>query len=61
MRPRRSSPLAFGVFGVLALTFAVVVVIAGLVGRGETGVPAGPETGPVATENGRPAPSEGAE
>ncbi|MER7211759.1 neutral zinc metallopeptidase [Streptosporangium sp. NPDC000239] len=61
MRPRRSSPLAFGVFGVLALTFAVVVVIAGLVKGNETGVPAGPETGPVATGGGRSMPSGGTE
>ncbi|MFF4991195.1 neutral zinc metallopeptidase [Streptosporangium saharense] len=61
MRPRRSSPLAFGVFGILALTFAVVVVIAGLVGGDDAGVPAGPKTGPVATENGGPMPVEGAE
>ncbi|WP_433251034.1 neutral zinc metallopeptidase [Streptosporangium sp. CA-135522] len=61
MRPRGSSPLAFGVFGVLALTFTAVVVIAGLAGGDEAEVPATPGTGPVATQNGRPPASEEAE
>jgi predicted metalloprotease len=56
MRPRGSNPLALGVLGVLAMTFAVVVVVAGLVGGEETQAPAGPETGPVATRSAEPAP-----
>lgn len=61
MRPRGSTPLAFGVFGVLAMTFAAVVVIAGLAGSEDADVPASPESGPVATRNSEPMPAEGAQ
>ncbi|GAA4230612.1 hypothetical protein FHR32_003633 [Streptosporangium album] len=61
MRPRGSSPLAFGVFGVLAMTFAAVVVIAGLAGGDEAEVPATPGAGPIATRNAGIPPAEDAE
>ncbi|MDP9863218.1 MULTISPECIES: neutral zinc metallopeptidase [Streptosporangium] len=60
--PRRgSSPLAFGVFGVLAMTFTAVVVIAALNGSDEAEVPAGPGTGPIATKNAELPPAKGVE
>ncbi|MFJ2030587.1 neutral zinc metallopeptidase [Streptosporangium sp. NPDC087985] len=61
MRPRGSSPLIFGVFGLLAMTFAAIVVIAGLAGGEEAEVPAAPGAGPVATRNAGPPPAEEAE
>ncbi|MBB2909255.1 hypothetical protein FHS43_000501 [Streptosporangium becharense] len=51
MRPRGPGPLVFGVFGVLAMAFAMVVVIAGLLAGDEAEVPANPGTVPVVTEN----------
>lgn len=61
MRPRGSSPLAFGVFGVLALTFTAVVVLAGLAGGDGAEVPATPGVGPIATKNAELPPTERAE
>ncbi|GIH91219.1 neutral zinc metallopeptidase [Planobispora siamensis] len=61
MRPRGPSPLAFGVFGVLATTFAVVVVVAALTGGDEAQSPAGPGSGPVATQTAEPVPTDGTE
>ncbi|MBG0813759.1 neutral zinc metallopeptidase [Planomonospora sp. ID82291] len=61
MRPRRSSPLVFGVFGVLATTFTAVVLVAALADGDEAAVPAGPGSAPTATERAVPAPAERAE
>ncbi|MFF5211643.1 neutral zinc metallopeptidase [Streptosporangium sp. NPDC000396] len=61
MRPRGSSPLAFGVFGVIAMTFAVIVVIAGLADDDDAEIPAAPGVGPIATKSVEPPPAEEAE
>ncbi|GAB2442698.1 neutral zinc metallopeptidase [Streptosporangium sandarakinum] len=61
MRSRGSSPLVFGVLGLLATAFTAVVVVAGLTGGDDVEAPAAPGSGPVATEGPGPEPIEGAE